>query len=166
MPRYHPHTQVPHEHENGNHDEHEEQDNPIYATLRTRNALELRARPAMAPPARFPAHFPRIAGLAAFVGDWRKPKITQITTTSCQLGAGETERRTSEQSRDLVPLVPRVVASGSERHLSTLTQPNHLPTTRMMPVSEHLVPPSVVAMVLFESSRLLFVDPAAFGVFG
>lgn len=33
-----------------------------------------------------------------------------------------------------------------------------------MPVSEPLVPPSVVTLVLFESSRLLSVVPAAFGV--
>lgn len=34
-----------------------------------------------------------------------------------------------------------------------------------MPVSDPLVPPSVVTVLLFESSRLLSVVPAAFGVF-
>lgn len=33
-----------------------------------------------------------------------------------------------------------------------------------MPVSEPLVPPNVVTMLLFESSRLLSVVPAAFGI--
>jgi hypothetical protein len=56
-----------------------------------------------------------------------------------------------------VPLVPRIVAGGSKRPLSTVSQPNHLPTTRIMPVSEPLVPPSVLTMLLFESSRLLSV---------
>jgi len=70
---------------------------------------------------------------------WRKPKITQITTATGQLGAGETETEPDEPS-------------------------NHLPTSRIMPVSEPLVPPSVVTMLLFESSRLLSVVPAGFGV--
>ena len=60
--------------------------------------------------------------------------------------------------------VPRSVPSGSKGTLSTLTQPKHLPTTRIMPLSEPLVPPNVVTMLLFESSRLLSVVPAAFGV--
>lgn len=60
--------------------------------------------------------------------------------------------------------VPPFVPSGSKGSLSTLTQPKHLPTTRIMPLSEPLVPPNVVTMLLFESSRLLSVVPAAFGV--
>jgi hypothetical protein len=99
MPRYHPHAQVPHEHDAADHDEHEEQDNPIYTTRRTRSALELRARHAMAPSARFPAHLPRATGLSALIGEgfmWRKPKITQITTATGQLGAGETETEPDE----------------------------------------------------------------------
>ena len=96
MPRHHPHV---HEHETADHDEHEEQDNPIYTTRRARSALELRARPAMAPSTRFPAHLPRATGLSAFIGEgfiWRKPKITQITTAPGQLGAGETETEPDE----------------------------------------------------------------------
>ncbi|KAI9462199.1 hypothetical protein HD554DRAFT_1453456 [Boletus coccyginus] len=135
-------TQGPHEHATADHDEYGEQDNPIYTARRTRSALELGAQSAMRPPARFPAHLPRATGLSALVGEgfgWRKPKITHITTAPGQLGAGETETEADEP-------------------------PKHLPTTRIMPVSEPLVPPNVVTMLLFESSRLLSVVPAAFGV--
>ncbi|KAG9315631.1 hypothetical protein JVU11DRAFT_3273 [Chiua virens] len=79
---------------------------------------------------------------AAFLGEGlglRKPKVIQITTSPGQLGAGETETEADEP-------------------------PTHLPTSRIMPVSEPLVPPSVLTMLLFESCRLLSVVPAAFGV--
>ncbi|KAG6372878.1 hypothetical protein JVT61DRAFT_7313 [Boletus reticuloceps] len=169
MPR---HAQTPHEHEHTNggvacDHEREDEDDPIYTTRRTRSALELRAQAAST---RFAPHLPRATGLSVLLGEglgWRKPKITQITTAPGQLGAGETETEADEPVSSRVTLYPwlqRLVARHSKGPLSTLAQPSHLPTTRIMPVSEPLVPPSVVTMVLFESSRLLSVVPAAFGV--
>ncbi|KAF8440875.1 hypothetical protein L210DRAFT_2119891 [Boletus edulis BED1] len=137
----------PHEHTNGGDHEREDEDDPIYTTRRTRSALELRAQAAST---RVAPHLPRATGLSVLLGEglgWRKPKITQITTAPGQLGAGETETEADEPALYLL-----------------FAQPSHLPTTRIMPVSEPLVPPSVVTMVLFESSRLLSVVPAAFGV--
>ncbi|KAN0087741.1 hypothetical protein V8E55_006362 [Tylopilus felleus] len=135
MPRHHPH-----EHNATDHGGDDEDESPIYTTRRARSALEL--QPPATTSTRFAAHLPRATGLSALLGEsvgWRKPKIIQITTAPGQLGAGETETEADEP-------------------------PNRLPTTRIMPVSEPLVPPSVVTMLLFESSRLLSVVPAAFGI--
>ena len=61
----------------------------------------------VAPYARFPAHLPRATGLSAFIGEgfiWRKPKITQITTTPGQLCAGKTETEPDEPVSSRVTL--------------------------------------------------------------
>ncbi|KAH7885083.1 hypothetical protein F5I97DRAFT_1810335 [Phlebopus sp. FC_14] len=70
----------------------------------------------------------------------RKPKSSQITTAPGQLGAGETETEADEP-------------------------PNRLPTTRILPASEPLIPPNVLTTLLFEASRLLSVVPASLGAF-
>ncbi|KIJ59486.1 hypothetical protein HYDPIDRAFT_100597 [Hydnomerulius pinastri MD-312] len=84
---------------------------------------------------------PRTTGLRALLGEglgWRKPKTEQITTAPGQLGAGETETEADEP-------------------------PRHLPTTRIRPASEPLVPPNTLTTILFEASRLLSVVPALLG---
>jgi len=103
-------THGPHEHTTADHDEHGEQDDPIYTARRTRSALELGAQSAMRPLARFPAHLPRATGLSALVGEglgWRKHKITHITTAPGELGAGETETEADE------PVSTRAFASST-----------------------------------------------------
>lgn len=49
-----------------------------------------------------------------------------------------------------------------------ITQPRHLPTARIVPVSGPLVPPNTleqaITPLLFETSRLLSIVPAVFGV--
>ncbi|KAG1787366.1 uncharacterized protein HD556DRAFT_1409769 [Suillus plorans] len=69
---------------------------------------------------------------------WRRPKSEQITTAPGQLGAGETETEADEP-------------------------PRHLPTTRILPASNPLVPPSTLTTLLFDASRLLSVVPALLG---
>lgn len=69
---------------------------------------------------------------------WRRPKSEQITTAPGQLGAGETETEADEP-------------------------PRHLPTTRILPASDPLVPPSTLTALLFDASRLLSVVPALLG---
>ncbi|KAG2050087.1 hypothetical protein BDR06DRAFT_892442 [Suillus hirtellus] len=69
---------------------------------------------------------------------WRRPKSEQITTAPGQLGAGETETEADEP-------------------------PRHLPTTRILPASDPLVPPSTLTTLLFDASRLLSVVPALLG---
>lgn len=125
MPRHRPHAQVQHEHtsvdrggygdvgydENEEEDEEdEEEDDPIYTTRRTRSALELRGQAAVGPST---PHLPRATGLSTFLGEgfgWRKPKITQITTTPGQLGAGETETEADEPVSSRVTLCLRLHA--------------------------------------------------------
>lgn len=92
-----------------------------------------------------PVRHPPIAGrpnnLRILLGQglgWRKPKSAQITTALGQLGAGETETEADEP-------------------------PKHLPTSRILPRSEPLIPPSTMTTLLFEISRLLSVVPALMG---
>lgn len=123
MPRHHPHAQVPHEFTSAAHgghgvvgydedeEEEEEEDNPIYTTRRTRSLLELRAQATIPPSTRLATHLPRATGLSTFLGEgfgWRKPKITQITTTPGQLGAGETETEADEPVSSRVTLCLRL----------------------------------------------------------
>ena len=150
MPRHHLHTVDRGAHRAATYDNDEQQDGPIY-TRRTAGVPQQPAVPATRPAAR--------TTLSAFLGhasSWRKPKITQITTAPGQLGAGETETEADEPVSTRVTLV----TPGSSKH----PQPTRLPTSRIMPMSQPLVPPNVVTMLLFESSRLLSVVPAACGV--
>jgi hypothetical protein len=87
-----------------------------------------------------------------------------ITTAPGQLGAGETETEADE------PVSNRVVPATFLIQLLThfITQPRHLPTARIVPVSDPLVPPNTleqaITPLLFEASRLLSIVPAVFGV--
>ncbi|KAH7919918.1 hypothetical protein BV22DRAFT_1074726 [Leucogyrophana mollusca] len=122
------------------HEEEEEEDSVIYTARRTRSAHDLRRQSA----ARLSRNTneSRSTGLRALFGNgfgWRgKAKTRQITTAPGQLGAGETETEADEP-------------------------PRHLPTTRILPASEPLIPPSILNALLFESSRLLSVVPAVLG---
>ncbi|KAG0696502.1 hypothetical protein DFH29DRAFT_812922 [Suillus ampliporus] len=117
-------------------DDDEDAINIIYTARRTRSNQDIHRHTS----ARV-AKDPRASGFSAFLSvglGWRKPKSEQITTAPGQLGAGETETEADEP-------------------------PRHLPTTRILPASEPLVPPSTLTTLLFEASRLLSVVPASLG---
>ena len=104
---------------------------------------------------------PPPAALSALFGQAfgsHKPKTPQITTAPGQHGAGETETEADEPVSSRV--TPFLVAGSPKPR----DQSSRLPTTRILPVSEPLVPPTLVTTLLFESSRLLSVVPATCGV--
>lgn len=100
----------------------------------------------------------------------RHPK--SITTVPGQHGAGETETEADEPVR-----IPSFCQHVSFLHIEIFNgdfffhkpnQPKHLPTARIVPVSGPLVPPNsleqLITPLLFETSRLLSIVPAVFGV--
>ncbi|KAI6005355.1 hypothetical protein EDC04DRAFT_2583292 [Pisolithus marmoratus] len=93
-------------------------------------------RPVQHPPTAGRPHNLRVL-LGQSLG-WRKPKSNQITTAPDQWGAGETETEVDEP-------------------------PKHLPTSRILPQSEPLIPPSTLTTLLFEICRLSSVVPALVG---
>lgn len=113
-----------------------EGDDRIYTARRTKSSHDLRS-------VQRTPNTHRTANLRVLLGQGlglRKPKSAQITTTPGHLGAGETETEADEP-------------------------PKHLPTTRIRPASEPLMPPSTFITLLFEASRLLSVVPALVGTF-
>ncbi|KAL4080950.1 hypothetical protein J3A83DRAFT_4203577 [Scleroderma citrinum] len=111
-----------------------EGDNQIYTARRTKSSHDLRS-------VQQTPSIARTANLRVLLGQGlglRKPKSAQITTAPGQLGAGETETEADEP-------------------------PKHLPTSRIRPASEPLLPPSAFMTLLFEASRLLSVVPALVG---
>ncbi|KAG6332595.1 hypothetical protein ID866_6494 [Astraeus odoratus] len=111
-----------------------EDDTRGYTPQRTRSSQELR-------PVRQAPNATRANNFHAFFGQglgWRRPKSSQITTAPDLLGAGETETEADEP-------------------------PKHLPTTRILPASEPLIPPNTLGTFLFEASRLSSVVPALIG---
>jgi len=152
MPRYYPETQ----HlkvttaTSRDSDASYEGDDRIYTARRTKSSHDLRSVQ------RAPGT-PRTPNLRVLLGQGlglRKPKSAQITTTPGHLGAGETETEADEPVSSVFFTVPR-----SEHFF----QPKHLPTTRIRPASEPLMPPSTLITLLFEASRLLSVVPALVG---
>ncbi|KAG2037120.1 hypothetical protein BDR03DRAFT_957992 [Suillus americanus] len=117
-------------------DDDEDTTNVIYTARRTRSNQDIHRHANTRS-----AKDSRASGIHAFLSaglGWRRPKSEQITTAPGQLGAGETETEADEP-------------------------PRHLPTTRILPASGPLVPPSTLTTLLFEVSRLLSVVPASLG---
>lgn len=117
-------------------DDDEDTTNVIYTARRTRSNQDIHRHANIRS-----AKDSRASGIHAFLSaglGWRRPKSEQITTAPGQLGAGETETEADEP-------------------------PRHLPTTRILPASGPLVPPSTLTTLLFEVSRLLSVVPASLG---
>ncbi|KAG1769067.1 hypothetical protein EV702DRAFT_1142893, partial [Suillus placidus] len=117
-------------------DDDEDTTNVIYTARRTRSNQDIHRHTNTRV-----AKDSRASGFHAFLSvglGWRRPKSEQITTAAGQLGAGETETEADEP-------------------------PRHLPTTRILPASDPLVPPSTMTTLLFDVSRLLSVVPASLG---
>jgi hypothetical protein len=117
-------------------DDDEDTTNVIYTARRTRSNQDLHRHTSIRS-----VKDSRASGFHAFLSvglGWRRPKSEQITTAPGQLGAGETETEADEP-------------------------PRHLPTTRIIPASGPLVPPSTLTTLLFDASRLLSVVPASLG---
>lgn len=138
MPTSKHRPQTPQQHEGSlahqDNETNHEDDNRI-STMRHRTSQES-FRPIRHPPATGRSNNLRVI-LGQSLG-WRRPKSAQITTALDQLGAGETETEADEP-------------------------PKHLPTSRILPRSEPLIPPSALTTLLFEISRLSSVVPAVVG---
>ncbi|KAI0315488.1 N-glycosylation protein-domain-containing protein [Amylostereum chailletii] len=115
-----------------------------------------------------------------------KQTAKSITTAPGQVGAGETETEADEPvsfflltlfrtsfrgtmakwARSVVVAVAIVACRTTNAERSRF-QPRHLPTSRIVPESDPIVPPNtleqVITPLLFEASRLLSIVPAVFG---